>query len=141
MTLLRIVRNVLVFTLMIGLQATYGQSKELPQGHLKKPNPNELYVSFYQEDDCWGSYEQIVTNELAQSRIKRTESWSYDELLLTVNISCLPLGNNLSVVNYIQVEFGRYTFPVDWQPDEYSFLRFTYDYNYGGIVSTSKDSE
>ena len=126
---------------MIGLQATYGQSKELPQGHLKKPNPNELYVSFYQEDDCWGSYEQIVTNELAQSRIKRTESWSYDELLLTVNISCLPLGNNLSVVNYIQVEFGRYTFPVDWQPDEYSFLRFTYDYNYGGIVSTSKDSE
>lgn len=133
-----VVKSFLLFTVSLMFNKVVHSQSELPNGHLKKTNPNELYVSYFQSDNCWGSYEQIVSSELAQSRIKRKNTWDYNELVLFVELSCMTLDDRPSIVSNLNVKFGRYTQPVDWQPNEFRMLKQQLGGNYGGLAISRK---
>lgn len=115
-----------------------GQTKS-PTGHLKKSDPNEIYVSFIQGDDCPGSLEQIVESELAQSRLKRKEFWIYYELNLHLTVECLRLDNKHTVYS-TDVNFGEFVLPTSKQPDEFDFVRRLYVPNYGSFGIAPNDN-
>lgn len=119
----RIVIHALILILASGMvvEGVQGQL-EIPTVHLKKTNPNELYVLFSQLDDCEGSYEQVVNNELVQSRIKRAEDWEINELLLIVDVICMPLDITSSIIYDPDVKFGGYRLSSYWQPNEFTTL-------------------
>ncbi len=113
---------------------------EIPTGHLRKSDPDELYVAFFEESECGVSLETILESELAQSRMKRKEFWNYNELLLYVRIRCLPLDRSPPRTVYsIEIEFGEFTYPTNKQKDEYSFLETYYEPDFGTFGITSND--
>lgn len=138
----RIVVHALILTIAWGMQieSVYGQSK-FSKGHLKKYNPNELWVVFVQEDDCKGSYEQVIENELARSRIKRKTSWAYNELSLEVIVRCIT--SNSDVFFTVDVHFTKNELPTDPKPGEYDFVTLHYMPGYGryGVSSNDKEGE
>ena len=117
-----------------------GQVKNVLVAHLKKPNPNELYVSYWQGDDCEDSYEQIVYNELTQSRIKRLEEWDYDVLYMDVDVHCMKLPKRPNqLVFSIDMHFavdarepvakpGTFVVSLLYRPDYGNFGITTNDY-------------
>ena len=76
-----------------------------PIGHLKKEDPNELFVFYAQNGECPGNYESVVNAQLAQSRIKKGIGWKYKELLLWVNIKCVDVSE---LIGYsVSIYFGE----------------------------------
>ena len=89
--------------------------------------------------DCPNTLEQVVDSELAQSRIKRKESWNYNELILYVKVNCLLLDNVPSTVYSVDIKFAEFVFPTNQQPDEYSFVLRVYESAYGTFGITSNN--
>ncbi len=131
--------SILFTVLLVGIRTdVQGQMKD-PTGHLKKIDPDEIFVAFSQMGDCPNSLEQVVDSELAQSRIKRKESWEYTELILYVKVNCLLLDNVPSTVYSVDIKFAEFVFPTSKQPDEYSFVLRTYESAYGTFGITSNN--
>ncbi len=131
--------SILCTVLMASVNSDVQGQLKTPTGHLKKSDPDELYVSIVQGNDCPRSMEQIVESELAQSRIKRKEFWIYNELNLYVTIDCLRLDNKHSVYS-TDVNFGEFVFPTSKQPDEFDFVRRLYGPNYGSFGIASNEN-
>lgn len=129
----------ILFTLLLAVTNTDVQGQlKTPTGHLKKSDPDELFVSFIQGDDCPGSLEQVVESELAQSRLKRKEFWIYYDLILHVTVECLRLDNKHTVYS-TDVNFGEVVLPTSKQPDEFDFVRRLYGPNYGSFGIAPND--
>ena len=131
---------IFMFWMCMMVEFAQGQS-DFPMGHLKKTNPNSIFVSYIEADDCGASYEQVVNNELAQSRIKRKEYWEYDELMMRVKVNCMSLNNLPSIVYIVDVSFGRFMRPVNREPNELTFLPVLYQNMYGEFGITTDNSE
>ena len=102
--------------------------------HLKKPNPDELSFVVIVEDDC-GSTESQITNivegEILRAHTTPIQGWSYDGLVIFVNVDCL---NTERIGAYdIQVRFGRILEVEDPAPDERDYLQVLYGRDYGGF--------
>ena len=127
-------RMTVILGLLVSLCMMTGnvQGQETPLGHLKKDNPNELYVLFMQEDDCGDSYERIVNNELAQSRIKKVDDPpGLDIPALFVGISCATAGSVTGIVFDVNVVFIR-TVPAFYrQPEENPWTVISHSPGYG----------
>ena len=77
------------------------------------------------DDDCNGSYERVVENELVQSRIKRKEELpEFREVFLDVRITCVAVDEKDRdyQVYDVTVRFGEVVPVTDHKPDEYSFM-------------------
>ena len=129
----------LVVTLCMMTGNVQGQ-KTINIDHLRKENPNEIWVLYFQDDDCSGNYEQIVEAELAQSRIKRKEYYNYDETVLRVTLECMALSNEQNLVFNIDVYFGKFAEVINPEPDEYDFTPIMYFPNYGSLGIAGTDS-
>ena len=104
--------------------------------HLVKDLPEQLHTFYSQDDDCDGSYEQILDNEFAQSRIKRNQEPLANKLNLSVRIRCLPLENRDSFVYDVSVQFGRVRFITNSETDLSSFYTEYYEPDYGSFGIT-----
>lgn len=134
------VLTILMFWMCSMVEVAQGQS-DLPIGHLKKTNPNNIYVNYFETEDCGASFEQVINNELAQSRIKREEFWNHDELMMLVHVKCMPLSNRPSIVYIVDVSFGKFIRPVNRELNELNFLPVIFEDRYGVFGITSDDSE
>lgn len=80
--------------------------------HLKKENPETLFVEFYEDRHCGWNLEPVVNGEMEKAGINRKGSWDFDELVLYVNIYCIENENSegelLSYVYDMNVAFGHY---------------------------------
>ena len=120
------IRSLAIFTAMVAFMLpaqVQGQERELriPTGHLKKANPNELYVVYNQEDDCTGTYETVVENELVQARIKRISRTVFNEIYMVVDVDCLQLSDDDYQVYVLRVQFGIDTPITNPNPNEFPF--------------------
>ena len=106
--------------------------------YLTKSSPDELQVSYEQGDDCSGSYEHIIDSELAQSRIRKSYTL-YNELFLTVSISCMDLDTIESFVYIVEVYFGITRFEMEENGMIYESIHYEPDYTIFGIAG--KDDE
>ena len=135
-------RTTVILGLLVSLCMMTGNvhGQETPLGHLKKDNPNELIVLFNQHHDCVGSYEQVVNNVLAQSRIKRQEEPSgHDKVMLYVAVLCLPIKNRNGIVFNIEVNYVSKVPVIDPQPEEMSWTMITHSPKYGNFGFTTHD--
>lgn len=135
----RIVIQALILIVAGGMvgEDVQAQTKK-PLQHLKKENPNELYTSDIQSNDCVGSSESVLDAELTQSRIKRAPGWRYDELYLEVYVSCLKddLGRGLTF--NVFVAFGKTIRAED--DAEPSWVRLYYEpFAYSTLALTGND--
>ena len=113
------------------------------KSYLIKDNPEELTVNYVQGESCHDTYEHIIDSELAQSRIRKTFSF-FNELQLTVNVSCLDMSRSNSFVYVVEVYFGITRFnigssEVGQTPTFYEDVHFEPDYGNFGV--SSKDDE
>ena len=81
--------------------------------HLRKENPIELYVDFYEDAHCGWNLEPVVDSELAKAGINRKRTWGYGELVLYVNIYCIENKNSagelLGYVYDMDIAFSHFT--------------------------------
>ena len=124
--------------------ATCGQEKKSSIKHLKKPNPNELYISLNVDPECPGvdlteKYMGIVEGEFLRARIKRSLYWDYDEVVLFVRLSCGSTETTLSLYN-IDVTFGTFREVISPADDEYPFI-FVYFEGGDGVYGTVETVE
>lgn len=103
---IRITSMISIVVICAYAEVVIGQTGK-PQQHLIKENPNELYVFYFQDSECVGTYESIIDTELAQSRIKRKSYWEYEELQLHVEVGCLKRDSGIGFVFVINVAFGK----------------------------------
>ena len=127
-------RTTVMLGLLVSLCMMTGnvQGQGTPLGHLKKDNPNELFVLFMQDDACGDSYKRIVNNELAQSRIKKVDDPpGYDIPVLWVSISCMTAGSVTGIVFNIDVKFIRTVPAFSRQPEENTWTVISHSPGYG----------
>ena len=100
---------------LVMTKAVQGQTSS-NKNHLRKANPNEIWVYYTQEDDCVGDYEQAMEAALVQSRVKRKEGLNRDETVLHVRLACMALSNEQNLVFNLDVYFGKVEL-IDVEPD------------------------
>ena len=110
--------------------------KEDPLGHLKKADPNDLYVAVLQEGDCAVSFGNVVDEVLTRSRITPLPYTLPDELNLSVVVRCLSLVPHPGFAFFIDAKFGRLVSTPDLQSGEEDVIAISYDsaYERFGIV-------
>ena len=133
---------VLVVVLTLGLgsspSAVYCQlfdaeRERIVRRHLKKENPNELWVSYYQSEDCPGSFDQVIDNEMTQSRVKQVyPDRITNTLILNVDIACLPFDDDRRFVFELDIYFFRWV--------EFLYVEERYLPDYGTIGYAPKNS-
>ena len=110
--------HIVVVGLIMSVSGFVQGQEETPLGHLKKDKPNELFLSFHQDEICGDSYERIVNNELTQSRIKRMEEPPENGIpFLSVVIACT--GDKKNTVFSIVVTFQRKVPAWNQRPDKW----------------------
>ncbi|MYB62832.1 MAG: hypothetical protein F4X69_15855 [Gemmatimonadetes bacterium] len=125
-----------------------GQEKQPSIKHLKKSDPDVLFMGTSIDNSCPGterSYERIVEGEMLRARIKRTSIWNWYEIALNVNVSChrdRSQRGTMEVLTYsIFVTFLVF-YPVeDPAPDELDFRQVVYLPSYvGSGLSVNHDN-
>ena len=101
--------------------------KEDPLGHLKKADPNDLYVAVLQEGDCAVSFGNVVDEVLTRSRITPLPYTFADELNLSVMVRCLSLVPHPGFGFFVDARFGRLVSTPDPQSGEEDVIAISYD--------------
>lgn len=117
---------ILFLFLATDLAAQENSETELPLGHLKKFNPNTLYVDYVSGEGCPGSYESDIDLILVQSRIRRMKKEEFKnsrtamfDVSLHLRSQCLKIADYITYF-HIRAEFWKYsveeetviTFPI-----------------------------
>ncbi len=77
-----------------------------PREYMKKPSPDELYVSFSQDSECPWPLEHVVDGALVRSRIRRKPQWTFGETVLFVRVNCVGASNGRVFAYSMGVSFG-----------------------------------
>lgn len=121
-----------LFALVLSVAGTHVEAQ--PREYMKKLSPDELYVDFFQEEDCPWALEHVVDGALVRSRIRRKPLWSYNETVLFVNVFCIEARSRILVYD-VDVSFG--TFVRAESGAQYSFDSVTINAGqYGGLGAT-----
>lgn len=117
--------------------------KEFPSAHLKKPDPNDLYVSVRQEGNCSVSYRYVVDEMLDKYRISPLPYTFTDELGLSVVVRCLSLAPHPGMSYFVEARFARLVPAMDPQPGEAEVILIYYasEYERLGIVHDDSAGE
>ena len=109
-----------------------------PIMHLKKENPNELIVSYFEADNCTWDFASVIDMEMVKSRIKRKTALEFNTLLLDINLSCLE--TKLGTVAFsIEMAFGEYI--ITEPGDDLGMMFRGYDpFTYGLLGAVGKDN-
>ena len=130
---------ILVMTIAVCMivETVEGQPSN-PIKHLKKEKPNELIVSYYEDDDCTWDFASDIDMQLVKSRIKRKTAFEFNTLQLDVNLACLETKSG-TVVFSIQMAFGEY---IATEPgDNFGMMFRAYDpFTYGYFGVAGKDN-
>lgn len=110
-----------------------------PRDYMKKSSPEELYVSFFEGEQCPWSMEHVVDGALVRSRIRRKPLWIYDETVLLVNVRCMQAqranGRTSGLVYSVEVSFGAF---IRSEPSaQYSFDTIRVDAGKYWTIGTS----
>ena len=104
--------------LLVLTSHAFGQVQVHGKKYLKKFDPNELTVWYFEDDDCpkdlYG--EELVEYELSQARIQRLSTTPDEyrrrlipitDLNLVIDIGCLRISKIAGIVYHIDVRFGH----------------------------------
>ena len=130
---------VLIFVSGLVVEGAQGQAKK-PLQHLKKDNPNEIHVNYSHEPDCKTSHEQVVDNELAQSRIKRKPLWNFYELVLFVDVRCSETVPGREFLFMVTANFGRFE-PAEIVADRSFIIVYLEPGNFGSYGISTQGSK
>lgn len=125
----------LMFVLNLPGVVAHAQS-EFPSAHLKKSDPNDLYVAVRQEGDFSISYGDVVDEVLDMYRISPLPYTFTDELGLSVVVRCLSLAPHPGLSFFVEAKFARLVPAVDSQPGEAEVILIYYasEYERLGVV-------
>lgn len=129
----------LIFASGIAVNGAQGQEKK-PLQHLKKGDPNEIYVNYAQDPDCKSMYEKVVDNELARSRIKRKPLWVFNEVSLFVTVHCSERDSGQGFIFTLSVNFGKFA-PAEIEADRSFIVAYWEPGQFGYYGVSTYDSE
>ena len=137
----RIVVHALLLILVSGIAVNGAQGQEKkPLQHLKKDDPNTIYVNYSQDPACKSMYEKVVDNELARSRIKRKTLWDFNEVSLFVTVHCSEKDSGQGFIFTLSVNFGKLV-PAEIESDRSFIIVYWEPGQFGSYGVSTYDSE
>lgn len=133
--------SLIVVMVLLFPDAGSGQGKKSSIEHLKKPNPNELYVSLNVDPECPAEdYMSVVEGELLRARINRLPYWNYDEVTLFIVLTCKNSTETSLSIYDIDASFGTFRKVTNPADDEYGFMYVYFEGADGvfGYIGTDK---
>jgi hypothetical protein len=136
--------TILALLLVLKLPGVVAQAQsEFPSAHLKKSDPNDLYVAVRQEGNCELTYGNVVDEVLDRYRVTPLPCTFTDELGLSIVVRCLSLIPHPGLSFFVEAKFARLVPAVDSQPGEAEVILIYYasEYERLGVVHDNSTGE